>query len=76
MIAPEAFSTEATRRSFEIVSLVPSSVAFRVASALAIHNTTAERRNILLANPDSLGSRGHGQALEDIYVVDIVRTAC
>ena len=63
-MAPEAFSTEAIKRSFEIVSLVPSSVALSAASAFAKHNTTAERRNIVLAKPDSLVARGHGQALK------------
>jgi hypothetical protein len=55
---------------------VPSSVALRAASAFAMHNTPTERRNILLAGPDSFVVRRHGQALQDIYVVAIVRTAC
>ncbi len=75
-MAPEAFSTEATKCSFEIVSLAPSSVAFRAANAFATYNTTAVRRNILLAGRDSFVARGHGQALQDIYVVATFRTAC
>ena len=76
MIAPEAFSTEAIKRSFEIVSLVLSSVALRAASAFAMHNTTAERRNILQAEPDSFVVREHGQALPHIYIVATFRAAC
>jgi hypothetical protein len=75
-MAPEAFSTEATKRSFEIVSLVLVSVALRAANAFAMHINTAERRNILPAKLDSLVAKGHGQVSKGIYVVATVRTAC
>ena len=68
-MAPEAFSTEASKRWFETVSLVLLSVVLSAANTFAMHSTMVERRNILLAKLESMEARPHGQAVQGIYVL-------